>query len=162
MQQNLGSAAKNIDKGPQNPSSTHPPSELASTAPPPVESSSAEEIDVETEETIVNSPTNLSEQCTALLASTHDAKTVEHARAMADFNQEVDEQSQTPQMQAATSELLNGDNGHWIKQCLDSHSESQHLETTDIAKFLNSTCDADTIDEHLQCRALCWCMGDLS
>ena len=41
---------------------------------------------METEETTVNSLTNLSEQHAQLLFTTQDAKSVDYVRAMADFN----------------------------------------------------------------------------
>lgn len=149
MQQDLGPGATNLGEGLQDPPPTQPPSELAPTAQPSNDLSPAEGIPVETEETIVNSLTKLSGEYTQLLLTTQDVKSVNYARAMSEFNVKVDAQNQSPEMQKVISQLLDGEQGHWIKQYLDSHDESQHLEMTDIVNFLKKTCDAGTIDQQL-------------
>ena len=138
-----------MGEGPQNPPPAQSPSEIASTAQPSDGLSPEDDTTMETGDTIVNSLTKLAEEYTKLLLSTQDVESENYVRAMAEFNDKVDVQNQSPQVQEVISHLLDGDQGHWIKQYLETHTESQHLEMTDIVNFLNKTCDTETIDQQL-------------
>ena len=97
-----------------------------------------------------SSLTHSPEQSASLLNNNQDAKSEQCLRAMSEFNAVLDVNGQSPEVQDTIKQLLHGEHGHWLSNCLSSHAESQHMEMADFAAFLNNTRAEGILDQDLK------------